>query len=115
MPGDIRLDIDLKGPFFSKHIDDETKHALYVEVLDKVDQRVMRQPRSPKLGRKNNTLESRRREAQGEVAQDIESTLNWPRTRGTSWVGYNMNAIRKLAPNVIRAAGRRIAAELGGS
>ncbi len=115
MPVEMKLDVDLKGPFFSARIDDVTKRAIYGEVLDKVDERLMRQPRSPKAGRKNNTLSSKRRESSDEVAQDVDTTLNWPRTKGTAWVGYNIAAVKKLAPHVIRAVGRRIATDLGGS
>jgi len=111
---DVRIDVDLKGPFFAARIDDATRRAIVGEVLDKAEQRMMRRARSPKAGRKNNTLSSRRHQSAAEQSVSVDTTLNYPRTKGTSWLRYNVGAVRKLAPNVIRAAGRRIARELGG-
>ena len=115
MPTDIQVDVQLKGPFFGKRIDEETRQTIYAEVLDKAEERLMRQPRSPKLGRKNNTLSAKRYGRGEDYSLDVDSTLNWPRTKGTAWTSYNIAAVRKLAPNVIRAAGRRLAQSLGGN
>jgi hypothetical protein len=112
---DVDFNFTMRGPLFEKNVTDEVRHAIVGEVLDKVDQRVMRKARSPKLGRKNNTLSSKRMEQRkGEQSLQVDSTLNYPRTRGTAWVKYNVAMVRKLAPNVIRAAGRRLAQQLGG-
>jgi hypothetical protein len=111
----LNIDVKIKGPLFDKRIDDTVKAAMLDEVFEKVDARVARIPRSAKLGRKNNTISSYRKDAGLEQTDTIESTLNWPRTTGRSWLGHNMAAIRKMAPNVIRAAGRRIAKDLGGN
>lgn len=121
MPGEVQISIDLKGPFFEARIDEATKRVIYDEVIDKVEQRWRRQPRSPKPGRKNNTLSYRRSESRDEVILAVDTTLNRPRTTGSAWVKYwagseyNQGVIRRLATNVIRKAGKRIAAELGGS
>ena len=114
MPDLIEVTGTVKGPLFSQRIDETTKRVIVEEVLDNIDERVTRIPRSPNLGRKNNTIESRRQDREPEVALGITSTLNWPRTRGTAWLRYNVGAIKKLAPNVIRKAGKRLAEELGG-
>jgi len=111
---DVRVDMDLKGPFFGANVTDEVRESILSEVLDKVEQRAMRTPRSPKAGRKNNTLSSKRHEQAAAMSLSIDSTLNRPRVTGGAWVKFNIGMIRKLAPNVVRAAGRRLAQRLGG-
>lgn len=114
MPEPIEVTATVRGPLFTQRIDETTKRVMVEEVLDKVNERVTRVPRSPKAGRKNNTIEARRQDREAEVALGITSTLNWPRTKGAAWLRYNIGAIKKIAPNVIRKAGRRLAEELGG-
>lgn len=111
----VDMSVTIKGPLFSERIDATVKRAMVEEVLDKVDERVTRVPKSPKRGRANNTVEAHRADQGTDQQLEIDSTLNWPRTVGRSWLQYNTNAIKKLAPNVIRKAGRRIAQELGGN
>ena len=114
MPDPLDIQVNIKGPLFATRIDEATKRVILEDVFDKVDQRVMRQPRSPKLGRKNNTLEARRTDRGREASLTVTSTRHWPRTKGTAWLRYNIGAVKKIAPNVIRKAGRRLAEELGG-
>lgn len=105
----------LKGPLFTTNLDEASKRAVREELVDKVEARVLRQPRSAKIGRKNNTLSSRQFSTQYEESMEVDSTLNWPRTTGRSWLSYNLGAVKKMAPNVVRAIARRIAQEAGGS
>jgi len=111
---DPTVNVVIRGPLFSSRIDEVTRQAIVGEVIDKAEQRVMRKARSPKPGRKNNTLSARRHQREAEQAVTFDTTLNYPRTSGVSWARYNLGVLRKLAPNVVRAAGRRIARELGG-
>lgn len=111
---DVEIDVVLRGPLFSARIDEATKRAIVGEVIEKAEKRVMRTPRSPKAGRKNNTLSARRHQQQAAQSVTFDTSLNYPRTTGSAWSRYNLGVLRKLAPNVVRAAGRRIARELGG-
>lgn len=111
----LEVKTTLKGPLFSTNLDGAAKRAVREELVDKVEERVLRVPRSPKLGRKNNTLSSRQFSSANEESMEVDSTLNWPRTKGTAWLAYNLGAVRKMAPNVVRAIARRLAQEAGGS
>lgn len=116
MPGDaFDLTVTVKGPLFSEKVDAVIKAAVIEEVLDKVEERVLRSPsRRASLGRRNNTIGTMREESGDTQELTIDSTRVWPRTKGGAWFRYNARAIRKLAPNVIRKATRRIVEDLGG-
>lgn len=111
----MQVKTTLKGPLFSSNLDGAAKRAVREELVDKVEERVLRVPRSAKLGRKNNTLSSRQFGNNEEQSMEVDSTLNWPRTSGRSWLAYNIGTVRKMAPNVVRAIARRLAQEAGGS
>lgn len=111
----IEVKTTLKGPLFSSNLDDASKRAVREELIDKVEARVLRVPRSAKLGRKNNTLSSKQFGNDYEQTMEVDSTLNWPRTSGRAWLAYNLGAVKKMAPNVVRAIARRMAQEAGGS
>lgn len=65
------------------------------------------------LGLKNNTVAVSRSpvaETSSPLAGQASSTLIWPRRTGAAWLRYNIAAVRKMAPNVFRAAIRKIEA-----
>lgn len=71
--------------------------------LDSTANRGMR-PRGKKLGVTNNTLSLATRT----LERDVGTSLNWPRTKGTSWTKYNLRAMRAVAVNALKKAARNI-------
>ena len=75
------------------------------EAVDTVMERPLRVRKSRQgAGIRNNTLRGERRGLSGTVT----STLNNPRQTGASWLSYNIAAIRKMLPNVMKKAVQRI-------
>jgi hypothetical protein len=133
----MTVTVTIRGPLFSKKIDQVVKDAIVAESLLKIQERVERPGR--RLGRKNNRLSSRR----NALVLDVASTLRDPsvtrqripsfgsgrgrrpnpqfnpRSRGTAWVRkhvgggqYGKGIIGAMAPAVLRKTAQRIIGEL---
>lgn len=102
----IDVSVTLKGPLFTKKIDDVVKRQLVAEVLTKVEERTRRQGKG--LGARRNTISHER----DGLELNVESTRNWPRTKGTSWQKKNIGIVKAMAPRVMRKAAQRITEEL---
>lgn len=62
-------------------------------MLTAFEQRIRQQGSG--LGAQRNTLAVTR----NGLARTIDTTLNWPRTKGTSWQRKNEDLVRAMAPN----------------
>ena len=118
----VSLDVKLSGPLFTKNVSKAVEDAILAEVIVKVDERLERSARTikskgrPLIGQQRNTVTRSKRE----LEITATSTLINPRNKGTSWVkkhlgasGYGKGIIGAMVPNVVRAAGKRIAGDLG--
>lgn len=77
------------------------------EVEDARDTILARVQRGGKgLGAKRNTLLATTRP----LGATVQSTRNFPRTKGTSWGSTNEAIVRSMAPNVLRKMVQRIGA-----
>lgn len=106
------ISVQLTGPMFTKEAKPVVEKALGEEALRKISERMERSARSggkKALGRRRNTIT----QTQNGLVLDIDSTLIWPRTKGSSWYRKNERIITAMTKNVLRKAGRRIAEELG--
>lgn len=68
------------------------------EALSTVENRVLRQGKG--LGAQRNVLAV----SQSPLARTVTTSLNSPRTTGSSWTRKNIGIFRAMAPNVIRKA-----------
>ena len=102
----IQVSVTLKGPLFSKKIDQVVKAAMIEETLEKIGQRMERGGKG--LGAKRNII-SRQTAA---LEMGVQSTRHFPRTRGTAWTQKNVAIVKAMAPRVLRKAALRIAGEL---
>lgn len=120
----IQAEISIKGlPELQKKLD---AAFLVHPAVDEAVQKIMDRPFRPYGGLKtnlktgsttrrgkggqsgiaNNALTATRRD----LSAVIESTLHHPRRTGSAWTRYNIAAMRSMAPNVMRAAARRVEA-----
>lgn len=106
MAAAIDVNVIVRGPLFTKKIDRVVKDALVAEVLTKVDERAKRQGK--RLGALRNTITTH---LDG-LMLTISSTMDYPRTRGTSYVRHQTRAIRAMARRVMQKAAERIVGEL---
>lgn len=110
MPVDIKVNI--KGlPELERKLDgDFLVHPAVDEAVQKIMDRPLRvRKRGQGAGIRNNALSATR---EGLSAR-VQSTLRHPRRTGAAWTRYNIAAMRKMAPNVLRAAARRIEGTFG--
>ena len=106
------VNVTIKGPLFSKRIDKVIQQQIMQEAMPKFEKRVRRKGR--KIGRKRNPIGPGRLTLGGGVTMELESSLNWPRTTGSTWTSKNVAAIKPMAPRVLRKLAREITRELGG-
>ena len=122
------VNVVVRGPLFSKRIDSVIKQAMIKECLEKIDARIERGTRSQirkrgkwpsgrpmGLGAKRNIVTSEMAfglAATEAAALRVKSTTKSPRSKGTSWVRKNIGITRAMAPRVLRAAAKRMVAEL---
>lgn len=135
----MNLNATIKGPLFSKKIDAVVKQAIWVETLDKIEDRILRPSRKAqkKLGFRRNTLTPRKNALVLEVKtttatgafkhkgrrgrrgsgtprpgwQEKVPSYN-PRRTGTAWQASNMAAARAMLPRVLRKTTARIVGDL---
>lgn len=107
----------VKGGIFNGDMPREIHDALLEEIITKVDQRMQRPYRGNRLGRQRNTITDETtggRDAPAgfdeELTLKVNSTLIWPRMKGTSWTRKNIAIIMSMAPRVANKAATRIAA-----
>lgn len=104
--------VNLKGPLFTKKIDDVVKKAIVEETLQKVDQRLGRKGAQGSggkgLGVKRNIVD---RKLTG-LELTVDTTKIRPRTKGTSWQKKNVAIAKAMIPRVVRKTALRIASEL---
>lgn len=107
----LNIEVMLRGPLFTKKIDDVVADALIHEALDKVEERMERSAHSGgrnALGRRRNIVTQERHG----LTLDIASTLRNPRQTGRSWQDKNTSIIKSMTRNVLRKAAQRMAGEL---
>ena len=108
IPSDI---IVLRGPLFTKRIDKVVQGAIIDEAMGKFEERVRRKGR--RIGRKRNPIpEGKLTKGRSEVKLQLETTLNYPRTTGSSWQRKNIAAIKAMRGRVLRKVAKRIVGEL---
>ena len=106
----IQVHVTVKGPLFTKKLDSLVRNAMYEEAVEKITARIARPAKRAKgLGVRRNVITTRRLDP---LTGEATSTLRRPRTKGTAWTRYNVAAARAMAPNVLKAAARRITSEL---
>ena len=108
--------VTLRGPLFDKDVEKVIERQIMERAMPKFEKRVRRKGRGKKqgLGRKRNPIGPGDLHLGGGVVMVLHSTKNFPRTTGYTWTRYNIAAIKKMAPNVLRSLRRKIVAELGG-
>ena len=102
----LTVAVNLKGPMFTKKIDDVVKKAIVEETLKKIDERVQRQGKG--LGARRNVID---RKLTG-LELTVDTTKIRPRTKGTAWQRKNVSIIKAMAPRVARKTALRIVGEL---
>lgn len=117
----VKLDVKISGAFFNADMKRAVEEAVNAEVIRKVEERLQRSARTRRskgrvlVGQAKNTVTIT------SSAMEIEavSTLNAPRTKGTSWtrkhIGgppFGKGIIGAMVPNVARKTANRIVQEL---
>lgn len=137
----VTLNATVKGPLFSKKIDQVVQDAIWAETLDKIEDRILRPSKKAqkRIGFRRNKLSPRKNRLVLEVASTLAKPLpskrkgprgrkgsgtprpgwqeKWPaynpRRKGTSWQATNEKAARAMLPRVLRKTTERIVGELG--
>lgn len=105
--GGPNITVRLRGPLFDGKVKGSVERAIIDESLEKIGLRTERGGKGK--GAKRNTI---RRDRDG-LTMTVHSSLNWPRTKGTSWQRKNEAIVRAMARRVLRKTAERIVRELG--
>lgn len=90
----------------------KTMNELVEEALTKGSDRMTRKSQGGGLGASRNVVQVRNSMA---MSREVTTSLNWPRTRGTSWLRYfaHGRTIRLIFANVINKRKRQLEQEWG--
>ncbi len=110
------LKVTVRGPLFEKNISGTLKTAGVEEAIGKINDRLMRKGSQGSGGRglgvRRNVVTARRDELVLRVSSTKGGKEHWPRMKGTTWQRKNIAITRAMAPRVLRAWAKRVAAEL---
>ncbi len=122
----IDVKVTLRGPLFEKKIDKVVEAAIIEYTMRRIEKRVRRVPKRKKhtLGRRRNPIGPGKLDRNpptfglgslefgGNVSMTFKSTTRRPRKTGRAWQAKNVAIIKSMAPRVMRAMAKQIAANL---
>lgn len=108
MPAAIDINVKVNGGIFTKDVDQVVRDAMAQEAIDKLSARMSRGGKG--LGVQRNPI---RLEVRGALETAAISSLNAPRTTGSSWRNKNVAIAKSLLPRVLKKAADRIVEEMG--
>lgn len=106
----MEISVKVNGGLFTKNVTQVNRNAVMEEAVRKISTRWMRGGRGK--GVRNNTL----REVPSDAALEsrVYSTLNQPRTTGSSMTKKKIGQAKAMAPRVLRKYAERVVKELDG-
>ena len=116
MPVSMNVNVTLRGPLFTKKIDNTVKKVILDEGIERIGKEIIDKTERLKrkkvggMGAKRNPIDRR---TTGLAMTVTSSVGKWPRMSGGKWTYKNIGIIKGMAPRVMNKIAQRIISELG--